>query len=53
MITKETELLGENLPQFRCVHKSRTCLDLDANRDRRGGKSATTHLSYGATAMLT
>jgi hypothetical protein len=42
----ETEVLGENLPEFRFVHLKPHMLP-DANPGRRGGKPATNRLSYG------
>jgi hypothetical protein len=47
----ETEVLGENLPQrhFRPSQKP-TWPDPGLNPGRRGGKSATNRLSYGAAA---
>jgi hypothetical protein len=43
----ETEVLGENLPQFRFVHHKPHMLCPDANLGRRSGKPATNRLSYG------
>jgi hypothetical protein len=45
----ETEVLGANLPQRHlCPSQNPTWPDPDLNRGRRGGKSATNRLSYGA-----
>jgi hypothetical protein len=41
-LARETEILGENLPQRRCP---------DANPGRRGGKRAFNRLTYG-TAII-
>jgi hypothetical protein len=49
---KGTEVLGENLPQCRFVHRKRHMLSPDANPGRRAGKPATNHLNYG-TALET
>jgi hypothetical protein len=46
----ETEVLGENLPQR---HFCPTWPDPGLNPNRRGGKPATNHLSYGAALFLT
>jgi hypothetical protein len=49
----ETEVLGENLPQRHFVHHK---IPHDQTRaqtpGRRGGKSATNRLSYGAAPIL-
>jgi hypothetical protein len=47
----ETEVLGENLPQFHFVHHEPTRLDLRSNPCRRGWKLAANRLGYG-TALL-
>jgi hypothetical protein len=48
----ETEVLGENLPQRHlCPSQNPTWPDPGLNRGRRGGKSATNRLSYGAADM--
>jgi hypothetical protein len=45
----ETEVLGENLPQRHfCPLQNPTLPDPDLNPGRRGGKAATSRLSYGA-----
>jgi hypothetical protein len=51
MIGKETEVLGENLPQCRFVHHKHHMFCPDANPGRLGGKPATNRLSYG-TALF-
>jgi hypothetical protein len=47
-IGRETEVLGENLPQRHVVHHKSHLPDLGSNPVRRGGKPATNRLSYGA-----
>jgi hypothetical protein len=50
----ETEVLGENLPQRHfCPSQNPTGLDPDLNPGRRGGKPATSRLSYGAANFET
>jgi hypothetical protein len=47
---KQTEVLGENLPQRHfCPSQNPTRPDPTLNPGRRGGKPATNRLSYGAT----
>jgi hypothetical protein len=41
-----TEILGENLPQCRFVHRKPHMFRPDANPDRRGGKLTINRLSY-------
>jgi hypothetical protein len=48
----ETEVLGENLPQCRFVHRKPHMLCPDANPNRRGGKPGTNRLSYGTAFVL-
>jgi hypothetical protein len=48
-LARETEVLGENLPQYQFVHP--TWPDLGSNPGRCDGKPATNRLSYG-TAFL-
>jgi hypothetical protein len=50
-LARETELLGEILPQCTFSTKNTTWSDLGSNQGLRGGKSATNRLSYG-TALL-
>jgi hypothetical protein len=48
----ETEVLGENLPQRHfCPSQNPTLPDPVLNPDRRDGKPATNHLSYGAAVL--
>jgi hypothetical protein len=48
-LARETEVLGENLPQRHfCPSQNPTWPDQDLNPGRRGGKPATNRLSYGA-----
>jgi hypothetical protein len=42
----ETEVLRENLPQFRFFHHKWHLTEPSSNPGRRGGKSATNLLSY-------
>jgi hypothetical protein len=48
----ETEVLGENLPQCRSVHRKLHMLCPDANPGRRGGKPATNRLSYDTVLAM-
>jgi hypothetical protein len=48
-LAAETEVLGENLPQRNfCPSQNPTWPDPGLNPGRRGGKSATNRLRYGA-----
>jgi hypothetical protein len=49
----ETEVLGENLPQRPLSTTNPTWADPGSNPGRRGGKSATNRLSYGAALVST
>jgi hypothetical protein len=52
-LARETEVLGENLPQRHfCPSQNPTRPDPDLNPGRRGGKQATNRLSYGAAPAL-
>jgi hypothetical protein len=49
----ETDVLGENLPQRHfCPSQNRTWRDPGWNPGRRGGKPATSLLSYGAVSEI-
>jgi hypothetical protein len=50
MIGRETQVLGENLPQCCLSTTNPTCCP-DANPGRRGGKPATNRLSYGTASV--
>jgi hypothetical protein len=50
-LARETELLGEDLPQRHVVHHKSHLPDPGSNPGRRGGKPATNRLSYG-TALV-
>jgi hypothetical protein len=48
---KQTEVLGENLPQRHfCPSQNPTLTDPGLNPGRRGGKPAINRLSYGAAS---
>jgi hypothetical protein len=48
-LARETEVLGENLPQRHfCPSQNPTLPDPGLNPGRRGGKPATNRLSYNA-----
>jgi hypothetical protein len=50
-LARETEVLGENLPQRHfCPSQNPTWPDLGLNPDHCGGKLVTNHLSYGTAS---
>jgi hypothetical protein len=49
-LAEETEVPGENLPQRHLSTTYPTWLEPCSNLDRRGGKPATNHLSYGVAS---
>jgi hypothetical protein len=50
---RDTDVLGENLPQRHfCPSQNPTRPDQGLNLDRRGGKPATTRLSYDAALQI-
>jgi hypothetical protein len=52
-LVRETEVLGENLPQrYFCPSQNPTWPHLGLNPDRRGGKPATNRLSYSTALVL-
>jgi hypothetical protein len=51
-IVRETEVLGENLPQLHFVHDKSHLPDPGLNPGHCGGKPATNRLSYGAALRL-
>jgi hypothetical protein len=46
-LARETEVIGENLPQLCFVHKNSNMIWLGSNPCLRGGKPAINRLSYG------
>jgi hypothetical protein len=52
MNDRETEVAGENLPQYQFVHHKPQMLPGRENPGRRGGKPAANRLSYGTTLTL-
>jgi hypothetical protein len=51
-LTRETEVLGENLPQCRFIHHESHMTFPGSNAGRRGGKPATKCLSYRTAMQL-
>jgi hypothetical protein len=51
LLTGETDVLGENLPQRHFVHYKSHLPDPGSNPGCRGGKSATNRLNYGAATL--
>jgi hypothetical protein len=52
VLAGDTEVHGENLPRRHFLHHKSQVTNPGANPGRRGGKSATNRVSYGAALIM-